>query len=158
MKELIATYVIVTLLLVTSGVGLGLIIKFPYLDPLSHRVRETCIMTNCAIGDLVHCGKYSSCVSYHYDYTLMYNGTNYTKTYYGITTDIKTCSYFYYIDCYYDDRDMIESFTTQNDSFGSILGIVFMTFMVFLLFVIFIVLKIKLIMTCIDKQEITYVD
>lgn len=87
----------------------------------------------------------------------MYNGTNYTKTFYGTTSDIKTCSYFYYIDCYYDDRDVIGSFTTQNDNFGSILGIVCMTFMVLVFFVLFIVTKIKLIVACLDMREVTYV-
>jgi hypothetical protein len=113
-------------------------------------------MTHCVIGDLAYCGRYKSCVSYHYDYTLLYNGTNYTKTFYGTTKDIKTCDYFYYIDCYYDNRDPIESFTVTNQNV-SILGIIFMTFWVFIFLVLFIILKTKLIIACLDTQTVAYV-
>jgi hypothetical protein len=157
MKGLITIFITISVLLVVSGVGLGLIIKYPYLDPLSNQVRNTCIMTNCGTGDLAYCGKQQSCVSYHYDYTLMYNGTNYTKTFSGTTSDIKICSYFYYIDCYYDDRNVIESFTTQNDHLGVILGIICMTCIVFICFVLFIIVKIKLIVAYLDTQKVTYV-
>lgn len=155
MNGLIIGFIITTILLATSSVGLGLIINYPYLDPLSHQLRETCIMTNCVIGDIAYCGR-SSCVYYHYDYTLMYNETNYTKTFYGTTSDMKTCSNFYYIDCYYDNREVIGSFTVTNDS-SSIIGIVFMTFLVLLLLVLFIILKTKLIITCLDMREVIYV-
>lgn len=155
MKGLIIWFALVSILLTTSIIGLGLIIRFPYLGQYENQVKDTCIMTNCQLGDLASCGK-TSCVNYHYDYTLMYNGTNYTKTYYSTTTDMKTCSYYYYIDCYYNVKNIMETLTPKSDN-GAVLGIFMMTFTVIWLFVIFVVLKVMLITECMNKQKITYV-
>ena len=51
MKGLIIWFALVSILLTTSIIGLGLIVRFPYLGQYENQVKDTCIMTNCQLGD-----------------------------------------------------------------------------------------------------------
>lgn len=154
----IISFIISTILLFTCGAGLGVIIKFPYLDPLSHRVESVCLVTNCYIGEGYRCGHRNSKICYdtHYDYTLSYNSTNYTKTFYGTTYNHGVCDNAA-VTCYYDDRDPITSFTTDS-YIEATLGIILMSMMVILFLMGSTCLLTYIIVMIINKHKVEYVN
>lgn len=132
--------VFVFLLFMGIITSLALITKYLYVDYYAHQIKTTCKITYCVVDSPDRCTG-SSC-AYRYDYTLSYNGTDYTKIQYGRTGTRDVCSYIYpSVVCYYDDRDPIETFSVISGNDSEVGIIIFSLLSVFLIvvFVIYLV-------------------
>lgn len=125
---LLAVTIFVTMLF---ALGLALTIKYAFIDVLPHYHTDTCYINSCTStsteccrtsGKTRHC---YTCYNIAVNYDLYLNETNYTKTSWSSVGDATYCNQ-YAINCYYDDRNILDSLTPWKPytADGGITGII----------------------------------
>ena len=151
---------ITTLLLL----GLGITIKFAYVDDMVHYHTSNCYINSCTSTVTTCCTKSrysttcSTCYAIVVSYDLYLNSTtsdqteNYSKTSWGTTYDWNFCNQDY-TTCYYDDRNISASLRTfsKYEAQGGIIGIVILCLCLFTLIVVTTIIIIMCI--CCNKKN-----
>ncbi|HSW76429.1 MAG TPA: hypothetical protein VLG50_05265 [Candidatus Saccharimonadales bacterium] len=110
-KAIIISTLICVILILSTSVGLGILIRYGYLPEFTHHHESLCYNNGCYTVESTcsyQSGKitrYTPCNKYFIHVTLVVNDTNYDKNvqYRYCTTDNVTC--------FYDDRDIFNTLT-----------------------------------------------
>lgn len=89
---------------------LGLVLYYPYLDQVTHRIHTECMVSDCVRDSFCSWKTLFSC--YHFNCTLV-SGENetYSKIIHDYAYKLDQCINFTTVECNYDDRNIEESLT-----------------------------------------------